>query len=629
MSTRQVASLLAVAAPEVLPPRDTLRATAPDRYTLKVSIDQECEQGLRLLKDLMSHVDPRMSWGDLVARLVREAVARHDPRGGGRGQRRKGADSAGASPRRAPKETRAAGAASGPAQRVGEASGRAPNRTGAAGAAAGPAQRVDKSSGRAPNRTRAAVAPVVPARRTGGATPAPPGNTAATERQNPIGVLANAAPPSQSAPAAPLDGARAGGVPSSAHAATSAPQSAHAARLDGARAGDAPSGTPAATAHRSRRYSWMAPVRLRSRTPATTSTAVGARGTVGWRPRWWRSIGHVRRYFGAAVGARGTVGWRPRWWRSIGRVRRYFGAAVGTRGTVGWRPRWWRSIGHVRCYFGAAVGARGTVGWRPHRRSSIGRARHYFGAAVGARAAVGWRPRRRRSIGRIRRYFGAAVGARGTVGWRPRRWRSIGRARRYFGAAVGARAAVGWRPRRRRSIGRIRLLLRRRSRRTRHCWMAPAQVALHRALHAATSEPHSACPLAALLDGASAQVALGGHLPAQVCRAHRRTSAPEPALGASPGGGPSGAPDGAAGGASAAGFSARASVPGWPVATAAAKSVLGGLPDGGPPDASAGAAAHTTREPVHSRHQSHATAPHSRGGPAPRLATRRWTLLLS
>ena len=109
MSTRQVASLLAAAAPEVLPPRDTLRAVAPDRYTLKVSIDQECEQGLRLLKDLMAHVDPRMSWGDLVARVVREAVARHDPRGGGRGQRRKGADSAGASRRRTPKEPRAAG----------------------------------------------------------------------------------------------------------------------------------------------------------------------------------------------------------------------------------------------------------------------------------------------------------------------------------------------------------------------------------------------------------------------------------------------------------------------------------------------------------------------------------------
>ena len=271
MSTRQVASLLAAAAPEVLPPRDTLRAVAPDRYTLKVSIDQECEQGLRLLKDLMAHVDPRMSWGDLVARVVREAVARHDPRGGGRGQRRKGADSAGASRRRTPKEPRAAGAAggtaqrvgestgrepnrtgaagaaAGPAQRVGESTGREPNRTGAAGAAAGPAQRVDESSGRAQNRTRAAVAPVAPARRRGGATPAPPGNTAATERQNPIGVLASAAPPSQSAPAAPLDGARAGGVPSGASAATPAPQSAPAVLLGGARAGGARSGAPAAT----------------------------------------------------------------------------------------------------------------------------------------------------------------------------------------------------------------------------------------------------------------------------------------------------------------------------------------------------------------------------------------------
>ena len=121
MSTRQVAGLLAAAAPEVEPPRDTLRVVAPDRYTLKVSIDQECEQGLRLLKDLLSHVDPRMSWGDLVARLVREAVARHDPRGGGRGQRRS-AGSAGASPRRAPKTTRAAGAAAGTAQRVDESS---------------------------------------------------------------------------------------------------------------------------------------------------------------------------------------------------------------------------------------------------------------------------------------------------------------------------------------------------------------------------------------------------------------------------------------------------------------------------------------------------------------------------
>ena len=192
MSTRQVANLLAAAAPEVLPPRDTLRAVAPDRYTLKVSIDQECEQGLRRLKDLMSHVDPRMSWGDLVARLVRDAVARHDPRDGGRGQRRKGAGSAGASPRRAPKETRAAGAA------------------------AGPAQRVNESSRRAPNRTCAVAASAAPAQRGGGNTPAARGDTAAAERQNPIAMLANAAAPRQTAPDALADGALVGGAPSAA-----------------------------------------------------------------------------------------------------------------------------------------------------------------------------------------------------------------------------------------------------------------------------------------------------------------------------------------------------------------------------------------------------------------------------
>ena len=173
MSTRQVAGLLAAAAPEVVPPRDTLRAVAPDRYTLKVTIDQECEQGLRRLKGLLSHLDPRMSWGDLVARLVREAVAQHDPRGGGHGQRRRSAGSAGTSPRRAQNKTRAAGAA------------------------VGPAQGVNESSRRAPNRTRAAGAPTAPAQRGGGDTPAPQGDTTAAGRQNPITMLANAAPPSQ------------------------------------------------------------------------------------------------------------------------------------------------------------------------------------------------------------------------------------------------------------------------------------------------------------------------------------------------------------------------------------------------------------------------------------------------
>ena len=223
MSTRQVASLLAAAAPEVVPPRDTLRAVAPDRYTLKVTIDQECEQGLRMLKGLLSHLDPRMSWGDLVTRLVREAVTRHDPRGSGSGHRRRREDSASASPRRAPNKTRATGTA------------------------AGPAQRVDESSPRAPNRTRATGAPAAPPRRGGGDTPAPQGDTPATERQDPVAMLTSAAPSRQSGPAALLDGARAGGISSGAHAATSAPKFASGALVDGFDTGAGVPDSPVAT----------------------------------------------------------------------------------------------------------------------------------------------------------------------------------------------------------------------------------------------------------------------------------------------------------------------------------------------------------------------------------------------
>ena len=92
----------------------------------------------------------------------------------------------------------------------------------------------------------AAAAPAAPARRGGGETPAPQRDTPATERQNPIAMLANAAPPSQSAPAALADDARAGGAPSAAPAAAAASQSAPAALSDGARAGGVPSGAPAA-----------------------------------------------------------------------------------------------------------------------------------------------------------------------------------------------------------------------------------------------------------------------------------------------------------------------------------------------------------------------------------------------
>ena len=174
MTTRQVAGLLATAAPEVVPPRDTLRAVAPDRFTLKVSIDQECEQGLRQLKNLRSHLDPRMSWGDLVARLVHEALARHDPRGGGRRRKRAGSTAASSRPAR--------------------------------------------------TRTPLVVPAAAPARAAGGDTPAPRGETAAGREQPGAPMSSNAASVRGSAPAAPAAGTRAGAPALATPAAPAAPE---------------------------------------------------------------------------------------------------------------------------------------------------------------------------------------------------------------------------------------------------------------------------------------------------------------------------------------------------------------------------------------------------------------------
>ena len=78
-STRQVRQMLADLDPELAPPADRMRPLGNGRYELKAVIDADTQQGLEQLKGLLSHVDPRMSVGQLVGRLVREALDRHDP----------------------------------------------------------------------------------------------------------------------------------------------------------------------------------------------------------------------------------------------------------------------------------------------------------------------------------------------------------------------------------------------------------------------------------------------------------------------------------------------------------------------------------------------------------------------
>ena len=78
-SARQVRRMLADLDPELAPPADRVRPLGDGRYELKATIDAECQQGLEQLRGLLSHVDPRMTLGQLVGRVVQEALDRHDP----------------------------------------------------------------------------------------------------------------------------------------------------------------------------------------------------------------------------------------------------------------------------------------------------------------------------------------------------------------------------------------------------------------------------------------------------------------------------------------------------------------------------------------------------------------------
>ena len=94
-SSRQVMRLLAEVDPELAAPADRVRPLGAGRWEIKAVIDDECRRGLERLKGLLSHVDPHMTLGQLMGRLVREGLDRHDPARPPRG-RRTGARTAGA-----------------------------------------------------------------------------------------------------------------------------------------------------------------------------------------------------------------------------------------------------------------------------------------------------------------------------------------------------------------------------------------------------------------------------------------------------------------------------------------------------------------------------------------------------
>ena len=148
-STREVTKMLADVDPALAVPADRLRPLGEGRWELKAVIDADCHRGLEQLKGLLSHVDPHMTLGQLVGRLVNEGLDRHDP---GRPPRRGRTRSAPAGADRPPAAKRKAnsdGAAASATKR--------PARSGSTGASAPHPER--DSDGRAPSVARRPARP--------------------------------------------------------------------------------------------------------------------------------------------------------------------------------------------------------------------------------------------------------------------------------------------------------------------------------------------------------------------------------------------------------------------------------------------------------------------------------------
>ena len=173
-STREVKQLLAGVAPELARPAERMRALGEDRWELKVVIDSACQRGIEQLRALLSHVDPHLSVGQLVARLVQDGLQRYDPgrppRGRGGGHRKASAGQAPAGP---------AGGAASPAKRAAqEQPGVPPTREGtsARGSTSAPAALSAEESARGigsagTSAVAALSAPPAGRRTCGGSTP--------------------------------------------------------------------------------------------------------------------------------------------------------------------------------------------------------------------------------------------------------------------------------------------------------------------------------------------------------------------------------------------------------------------------------------------------------------------------
>ena len=81
-STRETERLLSEADPSLslLTRREKVRFLGKGKVEIKVIIDEQCHKELEKLKNLLSHRNPKLSYGELISILSKEAVKKHDPK---------------------------------------------------------------------------------------------------------------------------------------------------------------------------------------------------------------------------------------------------------------------------------------------------------------------------------------------------------------------------------------------------------------------------------------------------------------------------------------------------------------------------------------------------------------------
>ena len=79
-STRATERLLSEADPSLLTRREKVRFLGKGKVEIKVIIDEQCHKELEKLKNLLSHRNPALSYGELISILSKEALKKHDPR---------------------------------------------------------------------------------------------------------------------------------------------------------------------------------------------------------------------------------------------------------------------------------------------------------------------------------------------------------------------------------------------------------------------------------------------------------------------------------------------------------------------------------------------------------------------